>query len=182
MVNSVEHWHVMLNHVPIVGIPLMIIPIGYALIRDERHTLGVALVTLAAIALITSVVMWTGEEAHDRFMMGPIAQYMDEPGEEWTHTHQRRADITAIAVYVLGGMSLLAVPLLIWKRRSCRAIAAVVLIGSLVCAGLTAWTADAGGKVRHPEFRPPPAEPAAEFLPDTATDADVFHKNPTSPA
>ena len=69
-----------------------------------------------------------GHEAHERFMMGPIDRYIDEPGMDLIHEHEERAEITAIAVYVTGGLSLLAIPLLIRRRTLCRKIAAVVLV------------------------------------------------------
>jgi len=36
-------------------------------------------------------------------------------------------------------------------------IAALVLAVCIVCTALLVWTAEAGGQIRHPEFRPVPA-------------------------
>ncbi|MBI1374854.1 MAG: hypothetical protein GC159_19220 [Phycisphaera sp.] len=153
MSTEFEHLHVMINHVPILGVAFVCVPLLYSVIRNDKHTLLLSLGVVIALALAASVTMWTGEEAMDRFMSGDLTKMMDEPGTQWMHEHAYRAERAAFMTYMLGVLAAGGYVAL-WKRPKWqRAIAAAMLVLCVLNALLYVWVADAGGRIRHPEFR-----------------------------
>jgi len=163
-----EHIHVMLNHFPIIGFTGLCVLLIYSLIRREKHTLYISLGGAAVLALITSIVMWTGEEGMMNISSAGLLND-DAAGEDWMHEHEARAELAAIVAYITGGLALLGAVLL-WKKPALRqVVAGVLLIGCLLTSGLMVYVSDAGGKIRHPEFR---------AAPDSAPEADAPASEP----
>jgi len=154
-----EHLHVMVNHVPLLGLVFVCVPLAYALIANDRHMLLMSLGVIIALAVSARVTMWTGEEATERFEHGPVKQHIDEHGLKWIGEHEYRAERAAFTTYLLGVLAIGGYVAL-WKRPNwLRAIAGSMLVLCLLNFLLYAWCADAGGKVRHAEFRDP-SQPA----------------------
>jgi hypothetical protein len=157
MQTTPEHLHVILNHVPMIGIAASGIPLLYGLIGKQRHAVIVGLSMLVIFAAFTPLVVTFGEEAEERFHdNAALAAMIDAAGMEWMHTHEDRAEPVAIIVYIAGGLGLLGLLATIARKKLQAAAAIVALIGCVVSVGGMAWVADAGGKIRHPEFRATP--------------------------
>lgn len=153
-----EYLHVILNHIPLVGFMSAVIPLLYALIRREKHTLRIAFVMMVVFGLCMPVVMVTGLRAQQRFEQEALAAHLDDAGLAWIYEHEERAKKTAVAVYITTGVALAGL-ILGFKSFKLQYPAGVLcLICIIVCIALMAWTAEAGGKIRHTEFRPPPQQ------------------------
>jgi hypothetical protein len=76
------------------------------------------------------------------------------PGAEWLDEHMDRAEKTIGTFYFLAALAIagLLVPIK-WPKTSFP-LTAVTLAVALICSGLAVYIAQAGGRVRHPEFRP----------------------------
>jgi hypothetical protein len=141
------HLHLMLNHLPVVGVPLVGALLGWALIRGSREIHRVALGGAVILAALTYPVFLTGEPAEDS--VEKAGWFQDRAVEE----HEERAEAALVAVLITGGLALFG----LWQSRGGRktsaALGGLTLAGLAVSAGLLAWTALLGGPIRHDEIR-----------------------------
>jgi hypothetical protein len=156
-----EHLHVALNHVALTGLAVAIIPLTLALIRKDRGALLSGLLIVLICGLSTPLVTETGEKAGERLATGGAGVQVDSSSAAFLDEHAERADVASAFVY--SAMGLAAAGLLIMRiaPQHQYKIAALVLAGCIICTALLTWTAEAGGQIRHPEFRPAPANAAS---------------------
>jgi MFS superfamily sulfate permease-like transporter len=150
---SPAHLHVALNHVPIIGLSVACLPILIGIVFHSRGALASGLLAVILCACTMTAVMQTGGAAYDAFMDGSIQPGLDEAGRTALRQHAHRADITAPLVYAAGILALLSLLALIKFPRQAAWIGWAVLLGCTISIGLSIWTAEAGGWIRHPEFR-----------------------------
>lgn len=165
-VNTAPHWHVIVNHLPLIGIPTAALVLLTAVFvrSKELYRLGFLLMILFAGSV--AVVMETGEAAAESFDHDPLALLLDEGGKRWIIIHNKRADqgvalIYAVAVAAVAGLwSTWKFPS--WQHRMALGTFFVSLVTLAVCL----WIADAGGRIRHPEFRIGPYSGHPMIFPD----------------
>jgi hypothetical protein len=117
------------------------------LLRSRTAQLTALIITLIA-GVSAYPVLVTGQRAYK-----VIRNSSDDPGQEALDEHMDRAEKTIIAFYVLALSSAagLLVPLK-WPKTG-SLLAALTLALALGCFGLSIYIAQAGGQIRHPEFR-----------------------------
>lgn len=141
------HVHIVLNHLPVVGLVFSLALLGAAYYLSNE-TLGRAgLVALAAIAVIAIPVYLTGEAAEEvveRFAF--VSEDLIEPHEE----------AGLIAFVTLLGIGVIALVGLVASRGRTlpRWLVPTAAIMNLIAAGWLAYTAYLGGKIVHQEARP----------------------------
>ncbi len=149
------HVHLIINHVPVIGLPLVILLLGTALYRRSDELVRVSLGAFVFIALAAIPVYLTGQAAEETVK--------DLPGvtENIIGTHEDVASYALVAIEALGIAALAG---LIFFRRSHKIplwFVGAVLVVALGAAAVTGLTANLGGQIRHPEIRegftPPPA-------------------------
>lgn len=143
---SGAHIHLLLNHVPVIGIFIGFVVFALGVWRRNDSWTRLALGLFAAVALVALATMLTGESAEE------AVEKLPGVSESLIGTHEDAAKLAAIGAYVLGAISLAA---LIWVRRRPlpRALTAMVLPVVLLVSGLMAYTANLGGQIRHTEIR-----------------------------
>jgi hypothetical protein len=108
---------------------------------------------------------------------------MDAAGKAAFREHSGRAKFTAPVLYAAGILALVALLALIKFPRQAAIIGWAVLIGNLLSISLSVWTAEAGGRIRHPEFRPPGVRESTDFSnTSSSTLPAIFMEKPQSPA
>jgi hypothetical protein len=143
-----EYIHVVLNHLPIYGTILGALALVISLVLRSRT----AQITALIITLIASAsaypVLVSGQRAYK-----VIRNASDDAGQEALDEHMDRAEKTIIAFYLLALLSLagLLVPIK-WPSAGVP-LTAITLLLALFCFGLSIYIAQAGGQVRHSEFR-----------------------------
>lgn len=153
---SMEHIHVLLNHLPVIGLAMAVLALALALMHHSRKTEIIALILVFVAAASALPVNFTGQRAYRT-----VRALTDDAGTDWLDAQIERAEKAAPSFFVLG---LLAVAELIvphkWPRTT-RPLAIATLAIAVVCEGGSGWIALAGGQILHPEFRsePPPSEP-----------------------
>ena len=149
-----EYVHVLLNPLPIYGLLISWVALIAALISKSRRALIVTLI----LVFIASISAWPvyefGEEGYDR-----VLAMTDDDGHAWLDEHQDRAQKLIYLFYALAALSVTAIIVpLRWPKSSVPFAVAIVLLGAVVL-GSGCYIANAGGKVRHREFRNEPAPP-----------------------
>ncbi|MEZ0335095.1 MAG: hypothetical protein ACAI18_13880 [Gemmatimonadales bacterium] len=151
---NIAHLHLMLNHLPVLGTPMLLALLAYGLGRRLPEVTRVALWCTAALAVVTVVVYLTGEPAEE------LVEALSTFDEDMVERHEAVALGTTAVMVVTGALAAAA----LWAFRRGSRLAAtatrLVLAGlfvSSVAVAATAWT---GGPIGHPEIRA--GAPAAE--------------------
>jgi uncharacterized membrane protein len=149
------HLHLALNHVPVIGILLVVLLLGAGVVRRNSELERTSYWLLAGLALIAVVVYFTGEPAEE------LVEGLPGYSEAMIEHHEEVALIATVGIVVLG---LAAVVGLIRARRQREApsdsYSKILLLLSLVVGGVMMWTANLGGQIRHTEIRPSAQAPA----------------------
>ncbi len=149
-----EYVHVLLNPLPVYGLLVSWIGLIAALILKSRRA---QIVTLFLV-FITSISAWPvfefGQQGYDR-----VLAMTDDDGHAWLDEHMERAEKLIYIFYVLAALSVAAIVVpLQWPRSSVSLAVAVMFLGVTALAS-GCYIANAGGKIRHREFRNEPAPP-----------------------
>jgi uncharacterized membrane protein len=140
------HFHLVLNHVPVVLVPVAAVMLSYALARKSADLTNGALALLVVAALFGAGAFLSGEPAHEAVKQ--IAGVSTDAIE----AHEEFAQIAA-ATTALAGLFALVV-LLKGRPRDTTPWTMFAALGvGFVAAALLAWTAYLGGRVHHQELR-----------------------------
>lgn len=148
MVWNWAHIHIMLNHIPIIGVPIIAILLLVAFIRNDRSLSILAHWLLVAISAICTIVYLTGYGAHKELHELGLDHKIMLPHHEFS--------IWALAsVLALGAWSIHYNYQL--KRNhhqfNFKRMISISLIGALLTSILLSITANMGAKINHPEIR-----------------------------
>jgi hypothetical protein len=141
------HLHLLLNHLPVIGSLFAILMMVWALIRKNTEIARAAL-GLFVIAAITGLAAYfTGEPAEH------AAKEIAGVSRQAIHSHEESAELATV---LLGGYGVFALGALFYLRKRAaefpRRLISLAFVLALVPAGAMAWTANQGGKIRHPEI------------------------------
>ena len=148
-----EYVHVLLNPIPIYGLAIALLGLLIAIVLRSRPGQIVAL----CIVLVSAAMAWPvaelGERSSDR-----VLSMSDDDGQAWLKAHQHRADQFVPFFYALALLSLVALILPAKFPKSSLLLAICTLMFGVIVLGMAGYIAQAGGKIRHREFRniPPP--------------------------
>jgi DMSO reductase anchor subunit len=146
MVNP-AHWHLLMNHIPVIGIPLAGILLIVAILLKQRVTEQVALCFVVVLGLLTIPVFLTGEPAEE------LVEEIPTVSHDLIEEHEESAEFAFIITEVLAAIALVGLALA-WKRGEIpRAVTYVTLAVAILCSGLLGRVAYLGGHVRHAEIR-----------------------------
>jgi hypothetical protein len=154
-----EYIHVLLNPLPVYGLAIALVGLLIAVIlRSRRGQIATLFIVLFSAAMAWPV-FELGERSYDR-----VLSMSDEDGGAWLKEHERRADQLVYFFYALAVVSLAAIAVPAKLPRSSLPLAIVTLLFGFVVLGMGTYIAQAGGKIRHREFRnePPPKEQNGE--------------------
>ncbi|MBM3857844.1 MAG: hypothetical protein FJ390_07805 [Verrucomicrobia bacterium] len=148
------HLHLALNHIPIIGLAFASLPILVGILAQSRTTIAAGLLATLLCAGAMPTIMQTGSEASHSFKEGKTLPPLDDAGKIALHMHAGRADKTAPVVYACAILALLALLALVKFPQAALWLSSAVLLGNAISISLGIWTAQAGGRIRHAEFRP----------------------------
>lgn len=140
------HVHLILNHVPVVGIPIALCFLIYGFLRANPGAQRFALATFVAIAALTVPTFLSGEPAEK------LVEHMPGFAESFVEGHEDAAEVSLVLTAITGAIALGA--LWLWRNERIRRYA---VLGTMAAAALSAaslgYTASLGGKIRHTEIR-----------------------------
>lgn len=144
---TLVHLHLLLNHLPIVGVPLVAALLLYGIVRRQRDVQRAAFLGFVLLAALTVPAYLTGEPAEDAIEHAPgVATAL-------IGRHEALAAVAMGLTAVLGAVALLG---LFLSRRD-RPVPRLLLAGgvtlSLLTIGALVPTGYYGGQIRHEEIR-----------------------------
>jgi len=148
MVFNGAQFHMLVNHLPVIGFLGMVVALGVAMkvqSIDIKRFVLLATVIVGASALAP---YWTGEPAEE------VIEHLPGVSKDLIHEHEElaeKATILSIVTAFAAGFAFF----LQWRRPETlrRSIPAVFVL-SLVTAGVMGAAAHEGGKIRHSEINP----------------------------
>jgi hypothetical protein len=141
------HVHLIINHIPVIGIGLLILLFIVAMVRKNKGLITVALAFIILISLATIPVYLTGEPAEE------VVEDMPGISEELIEEHEEQAEIAFILVEVAGGLALITLIARRYSDKLGQSLVILTLLVLIVSGGLIGWTANLGGRIHHEEIR-----------------------------
>lgn len=139
------HLHLLLTHIPVVGILFGLLILAYALLAKKGEARAIALAVFILSGLAAVAVYLTGEAAEE------AVEGLPGISEILLERHEEAAVIALVAAVLLGLVSLAI--LFLSRRGVSGRLTGAVLVLALVVGGVMAWTANLGGQINHPEIR-----------------------------
>lgn len=140
------HLHLILNHVPALGVLFAGALLGSALWYRSAQFQRVALVMMVGCALVAVPVYLTGEGAEE------AVEGIAGVSEAAIDRHADAAAASVVAIGILGGLALVGA----FAFRKAAAVPTILAAGllalTLTTTGLFAWTGYLGGQIRHTEL------------------------------
>jgi hypothetical protein len=142
---SLAHLHLILNHVPVIGMGFVLLILAIAAWRRDSANAKLGLSILIGLATVTAIVFVTGEPAEE------AVEGIAGVSETMIHPHEEAAELALIATAVSGTLGALALvayrrrPLPMWVMGTALAVA-------LGVSATLGWTATLGGQIRHTEI------------------------------
>jgi len=148
LIGEPEYQHVVLNHLPIVGLAVATLVLGVAVVMRNRGAVILGLILVALLAASVWPVIDSGESAYNR-----IRSIADPDGAALLKQHMLLADRWAKLFY-LTALAAAAAVVLVWKRPKKLRLGGIPVVVLAVASLVAAMAiAKVGGEVRHPEFR-----------------------------
>jgi hypothetical protein len=140
------HVHLMLTHIPVIGTGAILAFLLAGVFRGSREIEWASLQLFVALALLSIVVYLSGSPANH--------QVRDLPGfsRSVIHRHSTAADFAFWSLEILGALSLGALYRFRNSMAVPRRVITLLLVVGLIVMLLMGWTANLGGKIRHPEI------------------------------
>jgi len=156
MLSQPEYIHVIINHLPLIGLLVAMLALIAALFTRDRTAILIGLALVGLLALSAWPVYEYGEEGYDR-----VLSMTDEAGGKYLQYHRALAERWVFLYFVTAGIAGVGF-MAAWKWPRTlvfSSILALVLAAASLTAGIV--IAKAGGAIRHREFRfePPPEPP-----------------------
>ena len=140
------HIHLLLNHVPVVGLPIALAFLVFSLIKRNVQVQRFSLFVLFGLAAMVLPVYLTGEPAEK------VIEHLPEFAESFVESHEDAALVSLILTLVTGVAAAAAFWLQKDQKKGRIAVFGVLGLACLATISL-AYTANLGGKVRHTELR-----------------------------
>jgi hypothetical protein len=148
------HVHLLINHVPVIGMLGAVLLLIYAIIRksDEVRTISFGLIIL--IALMSVAVYFTGGAAEK--------VVKDLPGvtEAYIGRHEEMGAYSLVLMELLGIAAFVGLVIRYRTGTIPKCTLTMVLLMSIVISVIIGITANLGGQIRHTEIREKAATPA----------------------
>jgi hypothetical protein len=140
------HIHVMINHLPIIGLPITAAVLALGMAQRSRDLVLAATVLAVVIGGSSFAVKQTGEWAEE------VVEDLAWANHDVIHDHEEAGEKATIAALVAA----LTAAVIGWRARGQAVLTlggpALLLILLLATSGLMAWTGLEGGEIRHDEF------------------------------
>ncbi len=160
---NTAHWHLILNHFPIIGTLGGVVVLLYGFIRKNNDTKVLGALLILAMAIISVIVMETGEAAEE------VVEKIPGISEAAMEAHEDAAKIANGILIASGVLALISLVLHFFKRNAVTIAMSATLVLSAVAFGFMGYTGYLGGKIRHTEITTGNSIPANKSAATTET-------------
>lgn len=144
---SQAHFHLLVNHLPIVGSLFALVLLGVGLVRSSSSLTKAGLAAVLAAGLLCWPAQLSGAGA------AAIAQDLPRVSRALIEAHASAAELGFWALEGAAALALFGLLLLKNRAPKARAVAWLALAAAALSFGLLARAGNLGGLIRHPEIR-----------------------------
>lgn len=144
---SSTHWHLLLTHIPVLGVWFALAWMLAALILRNAPMTRSSWVALIVCALIAIPVYLTGEPAEE------TVEHLPGVSKPLLEQHEDIGKTAFIGMEILGVLALGALAVSWRKEKWLRPLGTASILLTALCGGVLGYTAYLGGQVRHSEIR-----------------------------
>ncbi|MFN0276251.1 MAG: hypothetical protein ACKVPJ_10920 [Chitinophagales bacterium] len=144
---SSAHWHLLLNHFPIV---LSISGSGFLLfsfIFKKQHLQFAGLLLLIAASAFAYPAFTTGEGAEES------VEHLAGVNEAYIEKHEEVGEIGLKVMLGAGALALISLVVLSMKKKATNTFILITLFAGLCTAGYMSYVGYTGGEIRHTEIQ-----------------------------
>lgn len=141
------HLHLIVNHLPIVGVIIGSLVMIAGLILKKNQIKQTALGINIFSALTSLFAFFTGEEAEE------VVEHLQGVSETLIHIHEEYAELFFTLSLILGAISIVSLYLSIKENKYAKYGFLVALGLSLVSVFISKQLGTSGGEIRHSEIR-----------------------------
>ena len=148
LLESPAYRHLLLNHLPVTGLGVAWIVLLWGVLEGRWRSIlfGLTLVFFCSGSAV--FVMAAGDDAYPF-----VFDLLDGTGRAWLDHHTELADRWGVLVEINAVAAGIAIGVGFWRERLQRVAGIVILATTLASLVAVAVIAEAGGKIRHSEFR-----------------------------
>lgn len=143
---NLAHIHLILNHIPVVGIPVALAFLVYGIYIKNQPSQRFALLVLIGLAAVVLPVYFTGEPAEE------VVEHLPGVAESFIEAHEDAAMVSLVLTMMTGAAAFIALLFKNDPKKSRLLNFGVIGVASFAMISLL-YTANLGGKVRHTELR-----------------------------
>lgn len=144
---SDAHWHLILTHIPILGVPAGLALLVWGLLKKSADLRTAALVAFILCAVFAFLAKQTGEGAEEQI------EHFPGFSKTLVHEHEEMAEKASLLTGILGVTSFVLLIAHQRGRELPKATYPVVVALALTCSGVLAYTGALGGPISHSEIR-----------------------------
>lgn len=141
------HFHLVVNHLPIVGILIGLLVLITGLILKKPEVKVTALGIFVFSSLASFAAFYSGEGAEE------IVERIPGISETLINQHEESAELFFTLILILGGISLITIFMEIKKYKFAKFGFILALLLSLVTGVFAKNVGTSGGEIRHTEIR-----------------------------
>lgn len=141
------HWHLVINHLPIIFPLVGVIVMITGLISKSEHVERTAYMIFIIGSIAAYAAMFTGERAED------LVETLSGVSESFLEIHEESAETFSILSYILGGISLIGLWVSFKLKSLTEIFSIIVLVFALLVLFFGREAGTTGGEIRHPEIR-----------------------------
>ncbi len=141
------HFHLIVNHLPIVGvlIGLLVLLIGFITNKPQVKVTALGIFVFSAVVSVAA--FYTGEGAED------VVENISAISETLMHAHEEYAEFFFTAILILGFVSVVTMFLEVESPKYAKYGFMLALVLSIVSTVLAKYVGTSGGEIRHTEIR-----------------------------
>lgn len=145
---DLTHLHLILNHIPAVGIFIGFLTVAWGIVRRYDEVQKAGLIMLVLTALVAIPVYLTGEPAEE------TVEGLPGVSEQIIELHEDAAIYSLVLAIVTGALAIVALfAMRFLSTKTGLFFAFVALLVSFISGASMAYTANLGGQIRHTEIR-----------------------------
>ena len=141
------HWHLLLNHFPVVGTILCLLLLIAGVLRKSEEWKRAGLSCLVLVALLAIPAYPTGEPAEG------VIEHLPDVSESLIEPHEAAAKFAILAALATGAVALFGLLRFRGPGALPTWLMTVMLLMTAWTVAVMAQTANLGGKIRHTEVR-----------------------------
>ncbi|MEW6126000.1 MAG: DUF2231 domain-containing protein [Acidobacteriota bacterium] len=164
------HVHLMLNHLPVIG---MIFAFGLLIVSllMKNQTLQKVVLGVLVFTAITAIPVYlTGEPAEE------VAEHLPGVTDAIIERHEDFAKFSLIAILITGALAAVSLLLARGGKAISNLLMMLLVALSLVTVGLMGYTANLGGEIRHTEIRATNPQSTGNQAEDKSNDSETEKK------